>query len=606
MTDAGRERPEIRDVAEVIDLPYGKLLLVADGMGNGGGSAEVGAIAVDAVTLYMTEARVEATLPDVHRNNLRQAFIHANRQIFASFEVSDEMRGVATSLLAVLIAENRAYVANSGVARLFLVRNGRLTQVTKGVTTAPQSEALPGPPLSRPLGMDPVSQPEILASSIKFQPGDLLILCSNGLYDVVGEEEIAKTAGSFPAEVACIKLVEMANERGGPDNIALVVYQFTAPKLKGPEAVGRQAEAKTGTGGESRLPVAGIALGLVLMVAVTLALWRPWESGRTASDDAGVVEDAVFSLDLQGGEVERGDVLPASEDTAGSESKTRRSLAEGGGKKAAAEKSKTRRSLGEGGKKAAARKMVEEARQAAARGKQTGRKGPASEGSALLKKRAEEAKKAAAEKSKTRRSLGEGGKKAAAEKSKTRRSLGEGGKKAAAEKSKTRRSLGEGGKKAAAAGDRTQNGSDGPASDARAAAGDRTQNGSDGPASDARAAAACVPDAFSGTDRQRVKKLCAVVAEGRKHLKAREGADAAKSFTKAKWRLGAAPPEVKSSCRPLVDEFRVELYREYLRLAAYFVGRKNCSVAKARAEDARYFGAPEDEIKETLGKCYAQ
>ena len=575
ITDPGQVRSELSASAEVVDLSYGKLLMVAAALGNDAGSREAGLVAVDAVASHMVEARVDVGMPDGIRNSLREAFLAANRLLESSSQASDEMKDLATSLVAVLVAGGRAYVANAGIARLFLLRKGEAIQVTRGVNNMGPSNGQPGPSLPKPLGVEPNSQPDILAASIRFEEGDALLLCSSGLYEVVELREVVSLVGRYPAEVACIKLVDKANERGGPDSIAIVAYQHSAPQRVADQAVKLDSAAAK----PSRLGFIAAFLVPLLAVVAALAYFKPWvqpageaveaESEQVVASAAkgkagGVARDAAQETALKDNkapaDVVKDDPPPAIDPV---EAPTEKQV----DRKAELEKASARTmeqalratdvEKAVVAKAAAEKAAAKEAAKAAAKAAADAR---------LAKKNAKLAKKTAALKKKNA--------KLAKKKAELAKKKAELVKKAAEAKAKS-----EVEKKKTAEEQQTKSGK--PDGNKR-----------------------CVTDGLGGKDTGKIKAIRKHVMSGKKSLKIREGSAAAKAYKQATIKLSKASVEVKQRCEPLVDELRVGLYQEYLRLAKYFVGRGKCGVAVARANDARTFDAPETIVKMTLSTCY--
>jgi len=136
----------------------------------------------------------------------------------------------------VALVNNLVYAAHVGDSRLYLVRNGKAVRLTRdhtsaqflmeqGALTAEQARHHPeSHRLMRAVGIAAEVEPDVRAEPVVLRQHDSLILCSDGLYDVVDGREIAMALTRFPPQKACRKLVELANERGGPDNITCVAY----------------------------------------------------------------------------------------------------------------------------------------------------------------------------------------------------------------------------------------------------------------------------------------------------------------------------------------------------------------------------------------------
>ncbi|MBM4354181.1 MAG: serine/threonine-protein phosphatase, partial [Deltaproteobacteria bacterium] len=286
VVDPGSAGLPVEDAVEVVTLPYGRLLVLADPMP--GAAPRSGATAVDALVRYLADARLDETLPESVRNLLFQGFIAANAAV-VSARVPEGTPGMATSVVAVLVVEERAYVASAGVGRLFLVRDGQCTAVTRPATPMPEGEEPPPLPpgtvdvsVASPLGLSQDLVPDIMPTSVRFQEGDVLVLASDGLLDVVNLEDIGRISLDGPAEVAAIKLVELARQRRGEDNISVIVFQHSRiapPTLK------MQVPLPQTDGGRRRLQLAVVG-GVLLILVAALLIAAPWRSSDSVKSDA--------------------------------------------------------------------------------------------------------------------------------------------------------------------------------------------------------------------------------------------------------------------------------------------------------------------------------
>ena len=217
----------------------GLLLAVADGMGGALAGEVASGLAVQ--TLGPEMARRAPALPSdgavgdpAYGDVLKASVDAANTRIRGEGESNPQRRGMGTTLTVVWVRENRAEVAQVGDSRAYLFRAGHLRQLTKdqslvgkliedGIITEDEAERMAGRNIIlQALGtdepLDVVHQTELL------QPGDTVLLCTDGLSGVVNnrdlEEELRK--GGSPADV-CERLVNLANQRGGPDNITVLL-----------------------------------------------------------------------------------------------------------------------------------------------------------------------------------------------------------------------------------------------------------------------------------------------------------------------------------------------------------------------------------------------
>lgn len=209
------------------------LVLVADGVSgqNGGEVASQTAVEI-AVRAYREEQA--RSLPPANR--LRRAVQHANVAIYDRALAVTGLLGMATTMTAALVENGRLTVLQVGDSRAYLLRAGRLRQLTKDHTLAARRSyfawARREPPryhpdrsvLTRALGRDLFAAVDRV--TLALLPGDALVVCSDGLYNVLEDPEIAAVVGGHGAQAACRQLIDRANERGTPDNLTVAVLQM--------------------------------------------------------------------------------------------------------------------------------------------------------------------------------------------------------------------------------------------------------------------------------------------------------------------------------------------------------------------------------------------
>jgi len=244
VTDVGRVRSNNEDCFKIVE-PL-QLFVLSDGMGGEAHGEIASAMAVETVVKHCLDFEanpaakvVGAVEPNwsARTKRLSTAVHLANRNIFKSAEANDEQRGMGATLTAVWIDDARLSVAHVGDSRAYLLRGGGLLQLTRdhslvaeqvrrGILTAAEAEESDMQSvLLRALGAQ--AEIEVDAEEHTLFPRDVLLLCSDGLTRVVTEPEIA---GMLQAETDPIrsaeKLVALANERGGPDNITVVIVRL--------------------------------------------------------------------------------------------------------------------------------------------------------------------------------------------------------------------------------------------------------------------------------------------------------------------------------------------------------------------------------------------
>lgn len=242
-TDSGLVRSHNED-SLVSDAANGFALL-ADGMGGYNAGEVASALAVALISgglqaglpaLRKAQAAGEETLADVALL-LRQQIEHANLQIFRKSITQQELAGMGTTLLALVFCGKQAVVAHIGDSRLYCLQGQRLRQLTydhtvlqaridSGEITPEQARRVPHKGmLTRALGVEKIVEAEL--RGIDVSPGDVFLLCSDGLSDMLEEKEIqqvmSEAGNNLPATAQ--RLVKMANDYGGLDNISVVLVR---------------------------------------------------------------------------------------------------------------------------------------------------------------------------------------------------------------------------------------------------------------------------------------------------------------------------------------------------------------------------------------------
>ena len=233
-TDLGRTRSSNEDSFSA--RPEKKLFLVADGMGG----HAAGEIASQLAATTMEELVVEGVSDprDDLEEILRSAAEGANARVFESQAENPELAGMGSTLTALSFRDRRYYIAHVGDSRAYLLREGVLDQLTRdhslvwhlyesGVLRKEELSSHPQKNLiTRSIG--PHSHIEVDVERGEARSGDVYLLCSDGLSDVVPDETIRTIladAARSPQEM-CDRLVNLANEAGGPDNITAVVVRL--------------------------------------------------------------------------------------------------------------------------------------------------------------------------------------------------------------------------------------------------------------------------------------------------------------------------------------------------------------------------------------------
>lgn len=248
-TDVGRQRPGNEDAFLVADLTEeggftvnasghcsdegASLLVVADGMGGAAAGEIASSMAVATLREVLTGTPVEQNIGE----QLKRAAETANESIWTRAQQDGSLRGMGSTLTVALVRDGIAYIAQVGDSRAYLIRGERIRQLTKdqslvqllidmGDITPEQAAHHPRKNvILQALGASPTVKAEL--TTVELCRDDRLILCSDGLSNMVEPTEMQGAVAQAPdPETACRQLVELANGRGGEDNITVIVARF--------------------------------------------------------------------------------------------------------------------------------------------------------------------------------------------------------------------------------------------------------------------------------------------------------------------------------------------------------------------------------------------
>jgi serine/threonine protein phosphatase PrpC len=231
LSDVGTGRDHNEDsCATFMESASVGIAAVADGVSSSAAGETASTLALEVLLRCYREG---TSLAPAKR--LRKAVQQANIEVYDLAVVVPELRGMATTLTALAIERGQLTVAHVGDCRLYLARSGQLTQLTKDHTVAAERTRLgllselrarthPGrSTLTRSVGRELIAAIDTLTTSLL--EGDSLILCSDGLYNVLSDEQLRDIVARCGPDVgvACRELVDVANRRGTPDNVSVVV-----------------------------------------------------------------------------------------------------------------------------------------------------------------------------------------------------------------------------------------------------------------------------------------------------------------------------------------------------------------------------------------------
>jgi protein phosphatase len=238
-TDLGRRRSGNEDCYRLweanpgaADRPADRLMVVCDGMGGSNAGEVASHMAADAVVREFASSTA---------NDPAAALTHAvevaNTEIWDLSRTRTDLNGMGTTCTAVALRGGDVLVAHVGDSRAYLVRGHRATQLTTDHSLVAQlvarnqlspEEARHDPRrnvVTRSVGVGPEVEVDIVTLDEPLQGGDTLVICSDGLHGQVSDDEIAGSAMGESLDEACRALIELANERGGPDNITVAMLR---------------------------------------------------------------------------------------------------------------------------------------------------------------------------------------------------------------------------------------------------------------------------------------------------------------------------------------------------------------------------------------------
>ena len=243
LTDTGKVREHNEDtIAHDSDIG---LLVLADGMGGYNAGEVASGIAVKTVLNLIREQVEREDLTVLDRESglsrpsiiLRDAIVRANKIIYQTARTQPQCEGMGTTIVAAMFFDNRVSIAHVGDSRMYRLRSDRFEQVTmdhsllqelvdRGFYSAEEAQRAANKNyVTRALGVEPNVEVELQESPV--QKGDVYVLCSDGLSDMVEDDDIHLTISTFSANLDTVakQLIQLANDNGGRDNVSTVMAQ---------------------------------------------------------------------------------------------------------------------------------------------------------------------------------------------------------------------------------------------------------------------------------------------------------------------------------------------------------------------------------------------
>ena len=247
LTDTGRVREHNEDA--IGSDPEIGLMVLADGMGGYQAGEVASGIAVQIVSELAREGaeREEREDVDPHSGLMRQSIVlrdavyRANKIIYQTAQSQTHCEGMGTTIVACMFYDNKVSIAHVGDSRAYRLRAGQLEQLTmdhsllqelvdRGFYSAEEAQRSTNRNyVTRALGVEPTVEVEV--NEYEVLPDDIYLLCSDGLPDMVEDEDIHLTISTFndSLDVVGKQLIELANDQGGRDNVSVQLAKIITP-----------------------------------------------------------------------------------------------------------------------------------------------------------------------------------------------------------------------------------------------------------------------------------------------------------------------------------------------------------------------------------------
>lgn len=235
-TDIGKAREMNQDCYYVSkEINNMRLCILADGMGGYNGGEIASRLATASAREYIEERfeEIEPTTENI-QNLIKEAMDYANKVVYKKSQENEELDQMGTTLEICIMYGNKVYIGHIGDSRIYRIRRNIIRRITTDHSyvetlvkdgTITREEAFYHPRkniLMKALGCTENIEPDITAKG--FLPGDIILMCSDGLTNMLQEEEIYNIINKN-IEEACDTLIERANELGGYDNISVIVVK---------------------------------------------------------------------------------------------------------------------------------------------------------------------------------------------------------------------------------------------------------------------------------------------------------------------------------------------------------------------------------------------
>lgn len=236
-SDVGRKRDNNQDVfyaSENIAIP---LYLVADGMGGHKAGELASSMAMDIIVENFMGTRKDLSTETFILKFMKKSIEEANTKIYLKSMESEKFKGMGTTITLAYIFDNKIYLGHVGDSRAYLIRDNEINQITEdhsyvnqllktGSITKEEAKLHPKRNMiTRAVGSSSIIEIDLMVK--KYNKNDILILCSDGLTNMVTDFQILEAfVDKNHIQKSCEELVRMANDNGGVDNITIIAIKF--------------------------------------------------------------------------------------------------------------------------------------------------------------------------------------------------------------------------------------------------------------------------------------------------------------------------------------------------------------------------------------------
>jgi len=246
-TDVGRRRKVNED--SFLVAPDASLYAVCDGMGGHNAGEVASRMAIETLLAFVEKSAVEQEITwpwgldanlSFDANRIKTAIKLANSRVYQAADNREELTGMGTTVVAAVVSANVLTIGSAGDSRCYLARGGELKQLTRddswvsaalgeGILNSDDVEHHPlRNVITKAVGARDTIDLDVIEHPL--QPGDVAMLCSDGLHGMINDQEISRILGTGgePLEDVSARLIEAANESGGRDNVTVVLLRQPA------------------------------------------------------------------------------------------------------------------------------------------------------------------------------------------------------------------------------------------------------------------------------------------------------------------------------------------------------------------------------------------